>query len=192
MDRIAQRKDKMVGINLYPDPGERIINKTKGTGDEEYSGKKPFGKPIRKTRAASEFEQLRIKTGMAKKTPSVFLLTFGDPVMRRARASFSSEFFACAGFEIMDNIGFESVEEGIATALKKSADIVVLCSSDGEYAEAGPVAAKKLKGKAVVVIAGHPENITGQLKASGLEHYIHMRSNVLEELTKFQKILGIK
>jgi methylmalonyl-CoA mutase len=191
VDRIALRKDKMVGINRYPDIEERISGKMKSTGDEEYHEKKPFGRPIRKTRAASEFEQLRIKTNMSRKTPCVFLLTFGDPARRRARAAFSSEFFACAGFKIMDNIGFKSLEEGIATSLKKSADIVVLCSSDEEYAEAGPVAAKKLKGKAVVVIAGYPEKIIEQLKAGGLEHFIHMKSNVLEELKKYQKILGI-
>jgi methylmalonyl-CoA mutase len=191
LDRIARRKDKMVGINRYPDTVERISRKMKSTGNEEYYAKKPFGRPIRETRAASEFEQLRIKTGIFQKTPCVFLLTFGDAVMSRARASFSSEFFACAGFEIMDNIGFKSVEEGITTALKKSADIVVLCSSDEEYEEAGPVAAKKLKGKAVVVIAGYPEKIIEQLKASGLENFIHVKSNVLEELNKYQKILCI-
>ena len=191
-DRIAKRKDKMVGINRYPAMGEQNKRKIKSTVEIKYNGKKPYGRPIRETRIASEFEQLRTKTGMAKKTPSVFLLTFGDPVMRRARASFSSEFFACAGFEILDNIGFGSVEEGIKTALKKSADIVVLCSSDEEYAEAGSVAAKKLKGKVLVVIAGYPENIIEQLKANGLEHFIHVRSNVLEELKKFQKILGLE
>lgn len=191
-DRIAYRKDKMIGINRYPAMGEKIKSKIKSAGNEEYPGNKPFGKPLQKIRAAFEFEQLRIKTGMAKKAPSVFLLTFGDPVMRRARASFSAEFFACAGFKIIDNFGFESVEEGIAAALKESANIIVLCSSDGEYTEAGPFAAQKLKGKGVVVIAGYPENILEQLKASGIEHFIHLRSNVPEELIKFQKILGIQ
>ena len=191
-DRIAHLKDKMVGINRYPATGEQVKSKIKNAGTEKYPGKNTFGKPFPKIRAASEFEQLRITTGMAKKTPSVFLLTFGDPVMRRARASFSSDFFACAGFEIIDNIGFESLEEGISTALKKSANIIVLCSSDREYAEAGPVAAKKIKDKAIVVIAGHPEDIIDHLKASGIEHFIHLRSNVPEELRKFQKILGIQ
>ena len=33
--------------------------------------------------------------------------------MRLAQSQFSSNFFACAGYEIVDNLGFETVEEGV-------------------------------------------------------------------------------
>lgn len=190
LNRIAQRKDKLVGINRYPDGGEKIESNPEHAGNIIIPSTELIGKPLRKIRAAEEFEKLRMNTLMAKKIPVVFLMTFGDPVMRRARAAFSSEFFACAGFEIIDNAGFKTVEEGITAALKKSADIVVLCSSDGEYETAGSVAVKKLKGRAIVVIAGYPENIIEQLKADGVEHFIHLRSNTLEELKKLQGMLS--
>ena len=54
--------------------------------------------------------------------------------MRKARATFALNFFACAGFEVIDNLGFSSIEEGIKAAGNAKADIVVLCSSDDEYA----------------------------------------------------------
>ena len=55
--------------------------------------------------------------------------------MRQARAQFSCNFLACAGYKVIDNLGFPTVEEGVEAAMKAGADIVVLCSSDDEYAE---------------------------------------------------------
>jgi methylmalonyl-CoA mutase len=43
--------------------------------------------------------------------------------MRQARAQFSCNFFACAGYEVVDNLGFETVEEGVEAAMKAKADI---------------------------------------------------------------------
>ncbi len=108
--------------------------------------------------------------------------------MRLARAQFSSNFFGCAGYEILDNIGFNTVQEGIDAAMEKGADIVVLCSSDDEYAQYAPEAFKLLNGRAEFVVAGAPA-CTDELKAQGIEHFIHVRSNVLETLQEFNKRL---
>ena len=35
---------------------------------------------------------------------------------------------------MIDNLGFETVEAGVEAAMAAKADIVVLCSSDDEYA----------------------------------------------------------
>ena len=86
-------------------------------------------------RAASEFEALRLETEHSGKRPKAFMLTIGNLAMRQARAQFSCNFLACAGYEVIDNLGFPTVEEGIEVAMKANADIVVLCSSDDEYAE---------------------------------------------------------
>ena len=77
--------------------------------------------------------------------------------MRLARAQFSGNFFACAGYEIIDNLGFETIEEGFKAARAAKADIVVLCSSDEEYAQLAPEAYAALdKSKEILVIAGNP------------------------------------
>ncbi|HEX3036556.1 MAG TPA: methylmalonyl-CoA mutase family protein, partial [Thermodesulfobacteriota bacterium] len=106
-------------------------------------------KPLKPYRGAQVFEELRIatekygkKTG---KTPKVFLLPVGNLSMRKARASFSYNFFGSAGFEIVDNLGFDKVEEGVKAALDSGAQVVVICSSDKEYAELAPPISKKLK-----------------------------------------------
>ena len=74
---------------------------------------------------------------------------------------------------------------------KAGADIVVLCSSDDEYAEYGPAAFKAVGDSAIFVIAGNPACIE-DLKAVGIENYVHVRCNVLETLRDFNSKLNIK
>ena len=116
------------------------------------------------------------------------MLTIGNLAMRLARAQFSGNFFGCAGYEIIDNLGFNSVEEGVDAALEKGADIVVLCSSDDEYAEYAPAAFKYLDGRAEFVVAGAPACMD-DLKALGINDYVHVRCNVLETLRDFNNRL---
>jgi methylmalonyl-CoA mutase len=116
------------------------------------------------------------------------MLTFGNLSMRIARSQFSGNFFGCAGYNIIDNTGFDSIEQGVEAAKEAGADIVVLCSSDDEYTDAAPKALELLNGKSILVVAGAPKNMD-ELKAKGVEHFIHIRSNVLETLKMFNKKL---
>ena len=117
------------------------------------------------------------------------MLTIGNLAMRLARAQFSSNFFAVAGYEIIDNIGFDTVEEGVKAAREKNADVIVLCSSDDEYSELAPKAYELVKnGNEIFVVAGAPACME-ELKAIGIEHFINVRSNVLDTLKKFNEKL---
>ena len=155
--------------------------------DAEFETLKPY-------RGAQAFERLRYKTDNYSKTnkrPRVFLFTYGNLAMRRARAMFSTNFFGCAGFDIIDNQGFQSVENGVKAAIEKNADIVVICSSDDEYEKIAPEIYEKLQGKAITVVAGYPKSIIENLKEKGIENFIHVKSNILEDLQRFQVELGI-
>ena len=110
--------------------------------------------------------------------------------MRQARAQFSCNFLAAAGYKVIDNLGFPTVEEGVEAAMKADADIVVLCSSDDEYAEYAIPAFKALNGRAIYIVAGAPACME-DLKAAGIENFIHVRSNQLETLKEFNKMLHI-
>ncbi len=112
------------------------------------------------------------------------MLTIGNLAMRQARAQYSCNFLACAGYEVVDNLGFSTVEEGIEAAMAAKADIVVLCSSDDEYAEYAVPAFKALDGRAMFIVAGAPACMD-DLKAAGIENFIHVRVNVLETLKEF-------
>jgi methylmalonyl-CoA mutase len=66
---------------------------------------------------------------------------------------------------------------------------VVLCSSDDEYAVLAPAAYALVKGKAEFVVAGAPA-CTEELKALGIEHFVNVKTNVLDFLKVFnQKLL---
>lgn len=145
--------------------------------------------PIRQYRGTKEFEKLRLQTDLGGRRPRIFMLTIGNLSMRHARSQFSCYFFASAGYEVIDNPGFKTVEEGINAALAEKADVVVLCSSDEEVAVFAPEAYERLKDKAILVIAGAPPCME-ELKTRGIENFIHIRSNLLETLKEYhQKLL---
>jgi methylmalonyl-CoA mutase len=193
---IANRKEIFLGTNQFPNFNEKIEKKMDEflfvptdcqVKDAEVESLKPY-------RGTQAFEALRYKTDVfskKNKRPLVFMLTYGNLNMRKARATFASNFFACAGFEVQDNNGFISAEEGVEAAKAAKANIIVICSSDEEYAELAP-AVKDLTKNEILVIAGYPKEIMEDLKAKGIENFIHVKSNVLETLNKFQVELGIK
>ena len=145
---------------------------------------------IKATRLASDFETLRLTTEKAKKVPVAFMLTIGNLAMRQARAQFSCNFLAAAGYKVVDNLGFQTVEEGVDKALEAGADIVVICSSDDEYAEYAIPAYKYLNGRAMFVVAGAPA-CAEDLKAAGIENFIHVRVDQLKTLKEYNAKLGI-
>jgi methylmalonyl-CoA mutase len=188
---LARRKDTLLGTNQYPNNLEAVskeISEDKAFTDSEEGN---TVEPIQLYRGAEEFEALRLATERTAKRPKVFMLTYGNLAMRLARSQFSGNFFGCAGYEIIDNLGFETVEEGVDAAKKAGADVVVLCSSDEEYAEAAPAAFKALNGDAIFVVAGAPA-CADELKAQGIEHFINVRTNLLETLQGFNKMLNIQ
>ena len=191
-DAAAKRKEFILGTNQFPNFTEKSEGKLPreckcGCGNKE---EKTF-KTIETTRLAADFEDLRIKVENSKKVPTAFMLTIGNLAMRQARAQFSCNFLACAGYKVMDNLGFKTVEEGVDAALKAGADIVVLCSSDDEYAEYAVPAFKYLDNRAMFVVAGAPACME-ELKAAGIENFVHVKCNVLETLKEYNEKLGIK
>ena len=184
---VAQRREILLGTNQYPNfyevAGERRPLDVAACCGDSTSCQKDVT-TLNFQRAASEFEALRMETEASGKRPKAFMLTIGNLAMRQARAQYACNFLACAGYEVFDNLGFETVEEGVKAALDAKADIVVLCSSDDEYAIHAIPAYKELDGRALFIVAGNPE-CTDELKAAGIENFIHVRVNVLETLKEF-------
>ena len=193
----GKRKEFLLGTNQFPNFNEKSEGKSPikggqccGSHQNGHECEKPFAK-LETSRLASDFEDLRLQTEQAAKQPIAFMLTIGNLAMRQARAQFSCNFLACAGYKVIDNLGFDSVEEGIEAALKAEADIVVLCSSDDEYAEYAIPAFKALNGRAMFVVAGAPA-CSDDLKAAGIENFIHVRVDQLKTLKEYNAKLGIK
>ena len=153
----AKRKEFLLGTNQFPNFTEKSEGKRAqacGCCCGHADAEEPAFKAIESTRLAADFEDLRIHTeektavSTGRQVPTAFMLTIGNLAMRQARAQFSCNFLACAGYKVIDNLGFKTVEEGVDAALEAKADIVVICSSDDEYAEYAIPAFKYLNGRA--------------------------------------------
>lgn len=190
-EAVSKRKEILLGTNQYPNFNELSGGKTpvehRCGCSHGHEGASSFAR-LDTSRAASEFEALRLQTEQSGKRPKAFMLTIGNLAMRQARAQFSCNFLACAGYQVIDNLGFPSVEEGVKAAIEAQANIVVLCSSDDEYAEYAIPAFKELAGRAMFIVAGAPACMD-ELKAAGIENFIHVRCNVLDTLKAYNEKL---
>ncbi len=191
---LANRKEILLGTNQFPNFTEEAGNKIKnsehtclcGCNEKENNGITT----LNTHRLGEQFEELRLITEKSGKQPKAFMLTIGNLAMRLARAQFSCNFLACAGYKVIDNLGFETIEAGVEAARKAGAEIIVLCSSDDEYTTYAPQAYESTKGKETLIVAGAPANMD-ELKSLGIEYFINVRSNVLETLKSLNAKLGI-
>lgn len=216
LDDIANRRIIQLGTNQYPNPEEQMLEKIHFAEEEEMEEEELYAdedmeveddeddetpttyKKLVLFGGSDAFDQLRLATEQyvaeGNKKPAIFLFNIGNLAMRKARAMFTTNFFGCAGYEILDNMGFNSVDDGVKAALASKAEVIVICSSDDEYATLAPEICQKLKAankELILVVAGYPKEILDMLKQAGVEEFIHVRSNLLETLEKFQEKLGI-
>ena len=178
---VALRRRVLVGTNQFANPAERALGRVEAARMSETR------------RGARFYEEMRLRTerhaALTGQTPRVLLAEVGDEKMRTARSAFAANFFACAGFDTVTRRFRKAAE--IAPAEE---DLLVLCSADAEYAAIAAELMAKLKeiGRATpVIVAGNPEDAE-TLVAAGVADFVHVRSNPVEVLTKWQERMGIK
>ncbi len=188
--QIATRRRTILGTNQYPNLGENVSAKVECTNNEKFAGLQAY-------RGAIPFEELRLQTEKWAQIhggkPKVFLFKIGNLAMRQARAGFVTNFFGCAGYEIVETAGYATPADGMKDALASGAAIVAVCSSDEEYPVYAPeiiASVKQQQPETICIIAGNPTESIDALKAAGAEDFIHVRTNILESLTAYnQRIL---
>ncbi|MBN1820022.1 MAG: acyl-CoA mutase large subunit family protein [Prolixibacteraceae bacterium] len=191
---ISIRKENLLGTNQFPNFSESVDAELDNSlfKPQDFSEEGSEIETLKPYRGAQAFEELRYKTDVYSKEnsrPVAFMLTIGNLTMRKARAQFSCNFFAVAGFKVFDNNGFETIDKGLEAARQAGADIIVLCSSDDEYVNLAPEAAAKLDSE-ILVIAGNPA-CKPDLEEKGITNFIHVKSDILGELKNYQKLLKI-
>ncbi len=178
---VARRRRLFIGTNHFANPAEEALFRVDTVR-------------MRVTqRGTQAFDEMRSRTERhisgGGKTPRVLLAEMGDLKMRAARSTFAANFFSCAGFEIVTR-RFKKTEDA-ATA---DTDLIVLCSADAEHVglTAELMSTLKALGRATpVIVAGNPENSEALLHA-GIADFVHMRSDAVAVLSKWQERLGIK
>jgi methylmalonyl-CoA mutase len=194
---IDQRKMVLIGTNQYPNLLETLSDTPEPVQSrvKEKAASYPILPPFR---GSAAFDEIRLATeryvAKGNPKPSVFLFTMGNLAMLRARAGFATNFFGCAGYEIIDHPGFQTVEEGVVSALASGARILVICSSDPEYPQIVPEICRQIRAKSQaiqILVAGYPKEQVEALQKAGVDDFIHIRSNLLDMLKKFNTLLGI-
>ena len=189
---VAAGKEVFIGTTHYPafdekapddlDIGKIYSRKSVGEGFEV--------EPLPTGRGTEEIEKLRLIAERASYRPVVALLPVGNLAMAMARSQFSGNFFACGGYRVIDNPLFRNIDEGVKAVMKDGADIIVLCSSDEEYAELAPELKEKTGDRFILVVAGNPPCME-ELKQKGIKYFISIRSGLVETLSMFHRITGL-
>lgn len=188
----AKRKVNILGTNQFPNQLEfmademEILPKTKAPG-------------LALGRLSEQFDSIRLQTekyySETKHRPKVLLLSFGNLAMRKARAGFISNFFAIAGYEIIEIENVKSPEYAAQLVESHKADINVFCSADDEYFDfiSQLNAILNLKNTdSNFIIAGAPQDDKDELMKIGITDYVHARTNVLDTLDFYNKKLIFK
>jgi methylmalonyl-CoA mutase len=192
---INSRRENILGVNQFPNINEQLeaglADSLFGMQDQTAEGAE--AETLKLFRGAQQLEALRYATDKFSAIygqPKTCMLPIGNLAMRKARAQFSCNFFASAGYEVIDHNGFKTIEEGLSVILQANPRLIVLCSSDDEYPTLAPELFVQLKGRAIMVIAGAP-SCMDELKEIGIRHFINVKTNLLEALTEYNKMLGI-
>lgn len=153
-------------------------------------------------RESAGFESLRMKAKEYRNKygyfPKAFLMKFGSVGDYRIRSDFALDFFRVGGFEVIESQGSESVDGLVNEFLESNAQIAAICSSDTLYPTVAPTLAtsiKKASSSSIVALAGLPseQTLVEKLKASGVDFFIHLRSDVIATLTEiYDLIFSIK
>ena len=153
-----------------------------------YTALKPY-------RAAEPFEKLRLRTQKFAESRNqaitVQLVPVGNKKMRKARATFSTNFLGCAGFKVDNPLGYETIEEASDELSDSDADIFVLCGSNEEYPNLVNPFCDHFGNSSLTLLAGNPKENADQYKETGIDFFIYMGVNMLEVLEEIQEKVGV-
>ena len=195
-EAVAQRRLSLIGVNVYANATEKPLEgstaeKTSGCTCGGHTNAHPQVETLAPLRGAEPFENLRAAVSAAAKK-KIFLANMGPLRQHKARADFATGFFQPGGYEVLENRGFQTVDEAAAAAIASCASVVVVCSTDDTYPEIVPALVPKLKAAGLfVVLAGYPTEQIDAFKAVGVDEFIHLRANCFQVLSGIATKLGI-
>ncbi len=191
-EAIAQRRFSLIGVNVYANATEKPLEGKAPTACCAGKGKVPSNiETLASVRGAEPFEKLRAAVSVSDKK-KVFLANMGPLRQHKPRADFSTGFFQAGGYEVLENRGFQTVDEAAAAAKASGASVAIVCSTDDTYPEIVPALVPKLKAAGLfVVVAGYPTEQIDAFKAVGVDAFIHIRSNCFQVLSGIATQLGI-
>lgn len=153
-------------------------------------------KPIPILNLSSKFEELRLRSKQYKEKygiyPQCFLANLGTVSQFKARADFANDFLKVAGIETIYTDGFANIEDCVKAFINSNANLLVICSTDEIYNEKASQLArliKKAKPLTYIILAGNPGEKMNEYINSGIDDFIHIKSNIYDSLTTILNII---
>lgn len=170
---LATGRGSMVGVSQYGVRSEPPTGQP-APASHPSAGAAETVEPVRIASLAAGFEALRLRTWQLEqrlgRPVTALMASLGGSGMSRVRAQFCSTFLGAGGLKIESPPGFGSVAEALDEARRLSADLVVLCAEDPQYAallEGLPPGDRPLVG-----IAGFPAD-KDRLAELGADFFLH-------------------
>lgn len=203
-NNLSSGKDVLTGANLFPNLDEKdisenliIANKTIKMIHSAKQNNNIFKiKPVEKFRSSEMFEKLREKADEYKKKhgrlPGALLLNFGQLNEFKVRADFSADFLAAGGIKSVRSEPALSYEKLAETAIISPHNVLVFCSSDDNYPDFVPQAArliKRAKPLKTIILAGYPKDHIEEFKNAGVDIFIHFRADIVKIISELHQTI---
>ena len=195
---IATGRIEVTGVSAFPLLGED------GVTAEPWPQAMPLTpdpamkiKPLRQSRLAEPFEQLRdaadADAAAKGQRARVFVAALGTPADHGTRSTWVRNFLASGGIEAVIGEGFTSSGDAGAAFANSGARLACIASSDAVYAELGEATAHALKsaGATHVFLAGRPGDQEAALKAAGVDAFWFAGQDRIATLQELHRLLEI-
>jgi methylmalonyl-CoA mutase len=207
---IATRKKSMIGTNVYAnlsdnisepvvkeskryymiDSLDAIIGKIKSeiTLKDSLREVKPSFVPLKLTRLAEPYEELRFKSKKLEKkgvNPIVGLICLGELKKHKARADFITGLLSAGGIHAERSGEVDTISAAIEFINSSNARQFVICGDQSAYNSFGPELVQEITREHDVklYLAGIPDEKQSEWKTSGIQEFLHVRSNALQNLS---------
>ncbi len=190
--RLADLSESVTGVSEFPNVEEVLL-------ERQPSPASPSG-PLPLRRRSEPFEILRDAVVASNPVPTVLLVPLGPAAEHAARSTFAGNLFGVAGIRAVqsgDPAGGAGasglVDPGPAQSGDGGVRIAVLCGSDERYSTEAATAAEELKAAGVqrIYLAGRPGDDEDDLRASGVDEFIHVGVDVVDVLSRALDHLGV-
>ena len=185
---IRTRKRVLVGVSSFARAQESVVFTHENEIDPLRKASEII--PVESFREVALFESLR-RMYTVSSIPKALLICFGDAQKQAARASFSADFLAIAGFECEVGDSSVSILEQLYSRKANDAAVIVLCAADEEYASAVTQLRETKWPDKPVLIAGKPDN-TDELIRYGIHDFIYLGCDAVSVFNKLALKLFIE
>lgn len=200
VQNIANRKESIIGTNVYPNPADEVHIKAIDKADSYMVVNQPTAiTAIKLKRLAQAFEQLRLRSAAYKQNngdaPKIGLINLQELKAYKPRADFVKGLVSAGGIDTVPSEGCFSSEDAKAFVADTKLPIYCVCGSDDAYGQLAEQMVADLKASypdVTIYLAGkQAEELETALQAAGVKDLFHVKSNAISTLTELLEKLGV-